>query len=104
MNNAEPERLPDDAIVVSKIDFPQRTTVKLAAESIVARFYQQEFTYRHVWACILKDPRFSRRDKLNDAVRMTVHNMYKNGKILLIRRGSPGIASVYRNHPPGSED
>jgi len=92
------ERLPSDAIIVDRIEIPKRVTVTSVILDIIERFYTQEFTYRHVYGCLLADPRVNKRGQLDETARSIIHKLYKTGKIKRVKAGGRGgPLSVYRN-------
>lgn len=94
-----PRKLPSDAIIVSEIEMPKKNSVTNAIKSILPRFYDQKFTWRHVYACVLRQPGMSNRTDLHKTVRSIIHKMYYKGQLERVEAGSKRGAklSVYRN-------
>jgi len=82
--------MPEDIIQIGDIDLDTRPTLAKAVRDVIRRFYGQEFTARHVYAVILEENRFPKRDKLYDGVRAQVHTMKRRGKIETVTTGSIG--------------
>lgn len=93
---------PADYIDVAEIHVPKTKNFTNAIRSIVARFYDQEFTFKHVYGCAMKDPFTSGRYNLKQSTRMALRHMEKRGEIEVVVPGIPAKQpKVYRNKPTG---
>lgn len=86
-----------DRIDLSIVELPERGTVSAIAREIIRRFYEQEFTSKHVYACLLLDSRTKNRQGLKEMARTIVTTEKRAGRIELVRKGKSGECSVYRN-------
>ncbi len=71
---------PDDYIDVTTIDTEEFSVTK-HVKITIRRFYDQEFSVRHVWGVLKDMEEFEEREKLYDAVRAAVHSLKKRKKI-----------------------
>lgn len=91
-----------DRIELSDLEMPERVSVSSISREIMARFQDQEFTYKHLYACLLKDSRVKNRSGLNDLCRWIVRKECERGNLELVSRGGIGVCSVYKNAETGA--
>lgn len=88
----------EDRIDVSKIEMPKPETLTQVVREITTRFYEQEFTVKHVYACAMDHSKVSSKANSRRAITDAVTQLYRNGEIEIVRRGQRGsVPTVYRN-------
>lgn len=93
----EETAMPSDRINLAEIELPGRVSGSSIGREYIRRFYEQEFTSRHLLACLLTDPRTKHRSSLKELARSIVSKEHKAGRIVLVRQGATGECSVFRN-------